>query len=364
MGIIYFSHRLKKLKKHICICGCILGMSFCLTACSGIQGRQEEYSKSFFAMDTYMTFTVYDDSARNAQKALQQAEERIGEVEALWSVTDTNSDIYAVNHSGGQPVSVHEETANLLSFALEMAKQTGGALEPTLYPVLTAWGFTTDENRIPSKEQIDRLLQVVGYDRVVLDEKNIILEDGMMLDLGAVGKGYAGDEAEKVLQDNGITSALMDIGGNIQAIGVKPDGSEWRLGLRNPFGEGILGTLQIADCAVVTSGNYERYFIGEDGVRYGHIVDPVTGYPVDNGLASVTVIADEGRLCDALSTSLFVMGLEEAVKYWESHQDFDMILVTEERKIYITDGIKDRFNLQTEFKNTDTQIFQLSVFES
>ena len=161
----------------------------------------------------------------------------------------------------------------------------------------------------------------------------------------------SGDRAERILIERGINSALLDIGGNIQAVGARPDGSDWRLGLRSPFGEGLFGTLQISDCAVVTSGNYERYFIGEDGVRYGHIIDPETGYPVNNGLASVTIIAGDGKLCDALSTSLFVMGLSDAVTYWRTHQEeqpFDMILVTEDREIYLTEEIKDKFNLQKE----------------
>ena len=314
-------------------------------------------------MDTYMTFTVYDDNAEDAGAALACAQEEINALEALIAVTDAQSDIYAVNHGGGQPVAVQERTAELLSFALRMAQETGGALEPTLYPVLSAWGFTTDENRIPPGDQIDGLLESVGYDRVQVTDDGVTMADGMMLDLGSVGKGYAGDRAEQILREKGIDSAVLDIGGNIQAVGTKPDGSDWKLGLRSPFGEGIFGTLQIADKAVVTSGNYERYFIGEDGVRYGHILDPKTGYPVDNGLASVTVIAKEGKVCDALSTALFVMGLENAVRYWRSRQEeqpFDMILVTEEKEVYVTEEIKDRFNLMKEYSSMPVHQIALS----
>ncbi len=334
-----------------------------LTACSLIHGRTEAYSKSFFAMDTYMTFTVYDDNAEDAGAALACAQEEINALEALIAVTDAQSDIYAVNHGGGQPVAVQERTADLLSFALRMAQETGGALEPTLYPVLRAWGFTTDENRIPSGGQIAGLLETVGYDRVQVTADGVTVADGMMLDLGSVGKGYAGDRAEQILREKGIDSAILDIGGNIQAVGTKPDGSDWKLGLRSPFGEGIFGTLQIADKAVVTSGNYERYFIGEDGARYGHILDPRTGYPVDNGLASVTVIAKEGKVCDALSTALFVMGLEDAIRYWRTRQEeqpFDMILVTEEKEVYATEEIKDRFNLQKEYSSMPVHQIALS----
>ena len=150
------------------LCVWILSLSLILTSCAGRKGREEAYSSSFFAMDTYMTFTVYDEDAKKAQSALRQAKEEIGRLEALWSVTDEDSDIYAVNHGGGRPVTVQEETAQIIQFALEMAEKTDGALEPTLYPVLTAWGFTKEENKIPSLEQIDRLLERVGYERVLV----------------------------------------------------------------------------------------------------------------------------------------------------------------------------------------------------
>lgn len=328
----------------------------CMTACSGpADGNMEAYSESFFAMDTYMTFTVY---GANAETALLQAENRITELEGLWSVTDADSDIYAVNHSDGQPVAVHKETEELVSFALRMAEETDGALEPTIYPVLRAWGFTTGENHVPSEKEIEELLENVNYRKVRQENGNISLDEGYMLDLGAVGKGCAGDEAVRVLKENGITSALLDIGGNIQAIGTKPDGSSWRVGLKDPFSGGVLGVIQVEDEAVVTSGSYERYFTSEDGKRYGHIIDPATGYPVDNGLASVSVIAGEGKLCDALSTSLFVMGPEGAEDYWRQHQDFDMILVMEGGNIHITEGMEDRFSLRSEYGDMTVSVIK------
>lgn len=310
---------------------------------------------SFFAMDTYMTFTVYGTDGR---EALRLAQEKVTELEGLWSVTGQDSEIHKINHSGGQAVEVSTETAGLISFALSMAEKTGGALEPTIYPVLTAWGFTTEENRIPSQQELTQLLTKVGYGKVNFDGKNVQLADGMMLDIGAVGKGYAGDEIVSLLKERGVSSALLDIGGNIQAVGSKPDGSDWQVGLRDPYLEGIIGVIRISDRAVVTSGSYERYFIGEDGKHYGHIIDPVTGYPVENDLLSVTVIAGEGKLCDALSTSLFVMGQEKAEEYWHQHRDFDMILVTKEGRIYLTEDIAEKFTLDESHKNLDVNVIR------
>lgn len=307
----------------------------------------------FFAMDTYMTFTAYGDGA---EQALAQAEEEIRKLESEWSVTDESSEIWAVNHSGGEPVALDSETAQIVRFALDMAEETDGALDPTIYPVLEAWGFTTDENRIPGEEEIQTLLANTGYEKVELNGSQITLRPGMEIDLGAVGKGYAGDVVAALVEEAGITSALLDIGGNIQAVGSRPDGTDWRLGIRSPYGEGTIGALSVSDCAVVTSGNYERYFIGEDGKRYGHIIDPATGHPVDNGLASVTIIADEGKMGDALSTSMFVKGLDQAQEYWRAHQDFDMIIITEDGRVYLTENLENRFVLSESYGNLEVHV--------
>lgn len=290
-------------KINICCMMCMLMLG--IGGCSWKQNQDmAEHSESFFAMDTYMAFTAY---GTDAEPAILAAEYKIRELEELWSVTDKNSDVYAVNHSSGQTVTVDWKTAELL--------------------------------------------EKVGYDKVELNNDQIQMEPGGMIDLGAVGKGYAGDEAAQILRERGITAALLGIGGNIQAIGTKPDGSDWRVGLKDPFSGGVLGIIQVSDVAVVTSGNYERFFIGEDGKVYGHIIDPATGHPVENGIASVSVIASEGKLCDALSTALFVMGLENAQDYWRQHRNYEMILIMEDGDIYLTEGIRDSFSLNSEYRN-------------
>lgn len=160
------------------------------------------------------------------------------------------------------------------------------------------------------------------------------------------------------MRKNGITSALINLGCNIQAIGSKPDETAWRLGLRDPFLDGTFGVLEIRNLAVVTSGNYERYFIGEDGRQYGHIINLATGYPTESGLVSATVIAEEGRICDALSTAFFVMGLDRAVDYRQEYQDFDMILLTENGEIYLTNGIADAFTLNSDHSNIKVNVIE------
>ena len=314
-----------------------------LTGCSApAEEMQQPVERSLFAMNTYMTFTVYGE---DAQAALQEAEECIQQVEGLWSVTDEDSEIYQANHSGGQPVTVSEETAEIISFALEMAQRTGGALDPTIYPVLTAWGFTTDSKQVPSQQQIAQLLEQVGYDRIQINGSELTVPDGMELDLGAVGKGYTADLVTEILRRHGVTSALISLGGNIQAIGSRPDGSDWRLGIRAPWESGNLGVLTVSDAAVVTSGGYENYFDDEQGNIYWHILDPSTGYPADSGLQSVTIVGREGKMCDALSTALFVMGGQSAEQYWRENGGFEMLLVTDSGEILITEGIAENFTL-------------------
>lgn len=321
------------------------GVLFLILLSSGC-GRADletmEAESSFFAMNTYMTFTAYGEQA---EAALADAGERVTELEALWSVTEEGSEIWQANHSGGETVEVSEETAELISFALEMAEKTDGALDPTIYPVLKAWGFTTDVKQVPSQEEIDALLEYVDYEKIVLDGNLLTVPEGMELDLGAVGKGYAGDLAAEAVRAHGIDCAILSLGGNIQAVGSRPDGTDWRIGLRSPWEDGTLGVLRISDSAVVTSGGYENYFEDEDGSVYWHILDPETGCPADSGLLSVTIICPQGRMGDALSTALFVMGPQKAEEYWRENGDFEMILVTDEGEILITEGAAGRFTL-------------------
>lgn len=314
----------------------------------------DKNSKSIFAMNTYVTVTAYGDKAENA---LISAEDKIKSLESMWSVTDENSEIYAINHSEGQSAEVSAKTAELLDFSLEMHERTDGAFDISLYPVLTAWGFTTEEYRVPGDEELTQLLGNTGVEKILLNDRTVQVPAGMQIDLGAVGKGYAGDLVVEDLKRNGVESALIDLGGNIQTVGTKPDGGNWKIGIRSPFGEGNFAVLDIGECAVVTSGGYEHYFV-QDGKTYWHILDPETGKPADSGIASVSVIGSEGRLCDALSTSLFVMGLDKAAELWKNSDDFEMIIVTSEGEIYITEGIEDDFSLSENFSEPKVSVIR------
>lgn len=295
------------------------------------------------AMDTFMTLTVYGQSPAAGAALLEEAAGEIRSLEGLLSVTDPGSEIYQANHSGGEAVSLSAPTRELLEDALALCGETGGALDVTVYPAVRAWGFTTGDYRVPEEAELSALTDRIDYTRVSLDGGRLTLPDGMELDLGAVAKGWTGDRLMSLFREAGVTSAIVELGGNVQALGTKPDGSPWRVAVQSPEG-GYAGVLEIADKAVVTSGGYQRYF-ERDGETYIHIIDPATGRPARTGLASVTVVSDSGLRGDGLSTALFVMGREKAEEFWRARPDFDFILLCEDGTAAITEGLEDCFSL-------------------
>lgn len=299
----------------------------------------EAVSTTVLAMDTVMDLSIYGDEA-----LLTQAEETIAQLEACLSVTEETSEIYALNQAGQGTLS--PVASQLLEEGLALCERTGGALDLSIYPVLRLWGFTTGDYRVPGQEEIAALLAHVDYRDIHLDPDtgNVTLAQGMQIDLGSIAKGYTGDCLSQLFKEGGVTSGLVNLGGNVQAIGAKPDGSAWRVGIQDPASAETLAVVEVVDQAVITSGGYERYFEA-DGQTYWHILDPDTGAPARSGLLSATIVGSSGLVCDGLSTALFVMGVEEAAELWRSQGDFEAVLVAEDGTIYITAGLEDCFSL-------------------
>jgi len=286
-----------------------------------------------------MSMKAYGD---NAQKALDDSRELIMRLESELSVTDEGSCIYELNKNGKGTVT--DSAAVLINKAIEIGDRTGGALDITLYPVLKEWGFTTEDYHIPDDKILADLLSDVDYKSISISGDEVTLPENVQIDLGALAKGYTSDSIMEQMSVDGVDSAIVSLGGNVQAIGGKPDGSAWKVSVRDPFAPDTdMCIVEIKDKAVITSGNYERFFTGDDGKKYWHIIDPADGYPADNGLVSTTIIGDSGLECDALSTAFFVAGKDKAVDYWRSDRSFDMILVSDDGKIYYTEGIADSF---------------------
>ena len=329
----------------------LLSAAFLLTGCSGAPAQEPE-TTTFFAMDTAMDFTVYGDAA-----LLDEAETLIGSLEEQVSVTDEHSDIYAIDHTGSGSLSGN--AAELMEQALELCRRTGGALDISVYPIVRAWGFTTGSYQVPDEETIQSLLPLVDYTQIQYDAAIGVVTppEGIEIDLGSVAKGYAGQLAAQMLREHGVQSALLNLGGNVQTVGTKPDGSPWQIGIKDPQGEDAMMVLSVEDQAVVTSGGYERYF-EQDGQTYWHIMDPSTGHPADSGLLSVTIVGKQGIICDGLSTSLFVMGLEKAADLWAQSGDFEAVFVTASGEVYITEGLQDRFALTEQYADTPVSVIE------
>lgn len=338
------------------------------------KSSNKENTLSFYAMNTFMTIRSFGKNSKEANLKVQQ---RIFQIENELSVTKENSDVWKINHSDGLPTIVSEETASLLHFALDLAKKTDGAFNPCLYPITSAWGFTNENYRVPSEDEIQNLLNYVDFNKIEFSknqntgENQISLQKNMMIDFGAIGKGFACDESIKILKENGIESAVLDLGGNVQVLGSKKDSKlgevDWRIGIKNPdqsSSVSALAGLNLKDKAVVTSGGYERFFVDDDGKKYIHIFNSKTGKPVENEILSVTIIADSSLWADSLSTTLFVLGKNKAIDFWKNFSwqddsknsypqllDFDFVILTDDNSIFYSQGIKDKIFFLTDFEN-------------
>lgn len=317
-----------------------------LTACQN-SDENKKVSKDIFAMDTYMTVTAY---GKNAENGVNKAVDEINRLETVLSAEKQESDIYKLNETGSGTLST--DTKNIVSRALEINKTTNGAFDISIYPLMVKWGFTTQKYNVPSKNEISKLLKDVDSSKIIFDEKsgNIKLKENMKIDLGGIAKGYTSSRVMQIFKECGVTSGLVSLGGNVQALGTKTDGTAWQIAIENPDkSSDYIGVVSVKDKAVITSGGYERYF-EKNGKTYHHILDPETGYPAESGVKSVTIVSDDGTLADALSTSLFVMGKEKALDYWREHKnEFDTVLVEDNGDITITGGLEKIFKSNFKF---------------
>ena len=330
----------------IIVTGLILS-SLLFVSCS-----QVKTTDSFTAMNTFMAVSVYSSSGKKGRAVCDELQSKVCELEGVLSTTLSTSDVYKLNHNKSLNAPVNPELSELLDFSGKMFGLSGGAFNPALYPVIREWGFTTEEYKVPSSERVQELLLNTDFSEVECDISGVKLKEGMELDFGAVGKGYAADNAVAILKKNGIKSALLDFGGNIQTVGKKPDGSLWRVGIKNPWEGGAAAALSVESKAVVTSGGYERYF-EKDGVRYIHIFDPETGCPSLSDLESVTIVCESGKYADALSTALFVMGKDDAVSFYNATGDFDFILITKNHSLIYSARLEGFIELLTDFSSVE-----------
>ena len=311
-------------------------------------GGNKRYEEQLFAMDTAMTLTAY---GKNAEAGLSSAAGVLRSLDAMLDPENEDSAVYDINHANGGSVVVKGQVAEMLSAAAEVYERSNKALDLSIYPLVKAWGFIDGKYTVPSAEEIEALRGNLNFSAVTVTS---FTESGdylvtapaeTALTFGAVARGCASGYAVAALRAAGVTSAIVSLGGNVQTLGLKPDGSNWNVAVQDPNNTGsYVGVLSVGETAVVTSGGYQRYFLGEDGARYHHILDPATGYPANSGLSSVTVVCPDGLLADALSTALFILGEDKAIDYWHTYGGFEMVLVTDDGRVVVTDGLYDTFS--------------------
>ncbi len=306
-------------------------------------------ARTEFVLGTVCTVNLFE---KGTEKAYREIFARLYELESILSANRDDTNLAEINaNSGLTPVKGANETLLILKEALVFSAKTDGAFDPTVGPLVKAWNIGTDNAAVPEPAVLAQALSLIDYTKVVLDEKAgtvFLTEKGMKLDLGAIAKGYAADEIVRIVTEHKIRKAIIDLGGNVYAFGEKSPGKSWTIGVRDPennTGESIL-SLPVANKSVVTSGVYERFF-EQDGVKYHHILDTETGYPVQNDLLSVTIITGKSMQADALSTSVFVLGAKKGKALVESLPDTDAIFVFRDRHIEATGELPGQLRLLT-----------------
>ncbi|WP_017210257.1 FAD:protein FMN transferase [Clostridium beijerinckii] len=327
------------IKKISMLMTCIL----CILIFSGCSKNQEIITKTALKMDTVFQLKAYGPKAN---EAIEASLSRLDEIEQMASVTIDSSDISKINQASGKEyVQVHPEIVKMLETAVKYSKLSNGVFDITVGPLVNLWGIGTDNERIPTDEEIKSKLPLVGYNDISINEENNsikLLKEGMAIDLGGIAKGFAADEVLKIYKNYDIKGGIISLGGSsIYTVGQKPDGTPWNVGVKHPrkdSDQDYVGIINLSEQALSTSGDYERYFI-KDGKRYHHILNPSTGYPTDNGVMSVTIVVDSSipdsnMLADILTKTVFIAGVDNGLKFIDSLQGVSCMAITSDYNIY------------------------------
>lgn len=326
----------------LCLC-----MLLPLTGC----GESKMSQRQVFAMDTVMTLTAYGN---RAEAGLDAAQSVIQSMDSMLDPELETSTTYAINHANDANVSVSGQVAEMLSTASTVYRQSGGALDLSLYPVIKRWGFTNGRYYVPTDDELAQDLSRKCFDKMILTSfpssgsYAVSFPSYAEITFGAVAKGCASENAVAAMRNAGVTSGIVSLGGNVQTLGLKPDGSNWNVAICDPNNtSSYLGVISVGETAVITSGTYQRSFT-QNNKTYHHLINPETGYPINNTLSSVTVICEDGTMADCLSTAMFILGESKALNYWRTYGGFEMILVNKDNQITCTKGLMEDFTLSND----------------
>jgi FAD:protein FMN transferase len=318
------------------------------------------FAEERYLLGTICKITIYDSEVSESAKntLLNNSFEIISDIDHRMSsnvLTNLNfklweNELFEINSNAGiRPATVSEDILYLIELSNYYSEISDGRFDITIGPLIKLWNIGTQSAKVPLQEEITESLDLVNYRNIELDKESgsvFLKSTGMMIDLGGIAKGFAGDRVKEFLVDNGIEHAVINLGGNVLVIGIHPDNRPWRIGVQNQFMPTgtVMGIINASDEAIVTSGIYERYFI-KDGIRYHHILDTETGYPVDNSLAGVTIVTDDSTKADALSTAVFSMGYKRGLSLIEELENTEAVFITKDKDVYISSGIEERFSI-------------------
>lgn len=327
---------------------------FLLGACQSKQAAKEglpvvekPLTRTESLLHTVVQISIYHE---NQEEVLEEGLAYVKEMERLLSTNLEGSDIYRINHAAGkEAVKVDSRTFELIEQALVMGEKSKGRFDISIGAINNLWRIGSEDARKPSDQEIKEALPRVHYKDVQLDKKNqtVAVKEGMVLELGAISKGYIADGLKALFASKGITTAIINLGGNVVVMGSSPAHKEgWKVGVQDPdeVRGTVVGSVYVTDGSVVTSGIYERY-LEVDGVIYHHILDPATGYPVENNISGVTVFTKTSTQGDALSTTLFLLGIDEGRKFIDQLEDVEAVFIDKERGVHLSKGLKGRFEL-------------------
>ena len=334
---------IKNVRRLVCIVLCMC-MVLPLSAC----GESKMTQRQVFAMDTVMTLTAYGNKADIGLNAAQSV---IMSMDSMLDPELETSTTYAINNAMGASIVVSGQVADMINTAKTVYDRSGGALDLSLYPVIKRWGFIDGHYYVPTELEIAEDLARKCFGDIVLSSfpssgsYALTIPVYGQLTFGAIAKGCAANNAIAAMRNAGVTSGIISLGGNVQTLGLKPDGTNWTVAVQDPNNSSsYLGVISVGETAVVTSGTYQRYFT-QNGKTYHHLINPETGRPINNTLTSVTIICEDGTLADCLSTALFIMGESKALNYWRTYGGFEMILVNKDNQITCTKGLMEQFTL-------------------
>ena len=334
---------MKRSFRHILTLLLCLSMALTLGACSD-EGRH--VTKRTTTLGGLVDITAY---GKNAEDGIRDAQAALASVDSMVDSFNENSRVYAVNHSGGQPVVVAAQVASMIETARTVSKQTDGALDLTVYPLMDAWGFLSGNYTVPEEDTIAEVLTHIGMSRINLtaDQESgdymLQLPADTQITLDCVARGAATNAAISAMRARGVKSGVISMGGNVQTLGLKPDGSKWNIAIMDPNDRNAyIGYLTLGETAVVTSSPTELSFT-QRGALYHHIMNPETGMPASTAIRSMTIVCADAQMADCLSTAMFVLGERKALQYWRDHHGFEMLMITQDGRIVCTNGLYGTF---------------------